>query len=298
MAIRVLMTGGTGFIGSQLVTRWLGRGYELVILTRQPAQTLKRWPQVTAISDLADTSGSFDGLVNLAGAGIADQRWSDARRAVLWQSRIGLTEQLAAWAQAADHHFDWVLSGSAVGYYGGHQGDHSAFTEHSAPGYDYPASLCVEWERAAATLAHNCNRLLTLRTGIVLGDGGMLKRLLMPFRFGLGSTLGDGQQLLSWIQLSDYCNAVDFLIQSTLTGPVNMVAPEPKSNREFSESLAKALSRPMFLNAPAWLLKILLGEMSGLLLEGQKVKPEVLTSAGFSYEYPQLAQALHKSLAS
>ncbi len=294
--MRILITGGTGFIGSHLVERWLAAGYQLVVLTRNPLAAQQRWPEVTFVDAISKLKGRFDGLVNLAGAGITDKRWSEQRKKELRRSRVILTEELVAWAQGTQQNFDWVLSGSAVGYYGSYNRamqSSAVYTEQSPAGQDFAAQLCQDWERASSGFEHCTSHLVLLRTGIVLGaEGGMLAKLWLPFSLGLGSVLGSGQQVLSWIHIADYCQAIDFIIQARLKGPINMVAPFPVTNRAFTKELAHALSRPALFSVPAFGLRVLLGEMSSLLLKGQTVEPAALVAQGFAFDFQKLPAAL------
>ncbi len=296
MSRTILMTGGTGFIGSRLTERWLEQGHSITILSRRPLAAMKRWQRrITAVATLEELGAArFDTLINLAGEGIADARWSEARKQTLRDSRIKLTESLVQWSVRTGQKYDVVLSGSAVGYYGAFSGsDTPACTESSAPGKDFAAKLCVDWEAAAQGFSMISQRLLILRTGLVLdAGGGMLERMRLPFLLGLGGRLGDGQQVLSWVHREDYCRAVDHLLGSDLTGPVNMTAPEPVTNQVFTQALASALHRPAILPAPAFAMKMLLGEMSELLLKGQKVLPDTLQKNGFSYEYAQVGASM------
>lgn len=294
MKKHILITGGTGFIGTALVPHWLALGHRITVLSRDPARGKRLLgPDVTFVREFSDIERKVDWVVNLAGEGIADQRWSEKRKSALRDSRIALTERLARWAVQTDQHPELVISGSAVGYYGSVPGDTPVFTEESAPGAGFAASLCIDWEQAIRPLQERSERLVILRTGIVLGEhGGMLKRLWLPFNAGLGGVIGSGDQVLSWIHRDDYVRALDFITQSTLSGPVNMTAPYPVSNSEFTSTLASVLSRPAIFPMPAFVARLLFGEMSELLLEGQKVSPGVLMANDFSWVYPNLRQAL------
>jgi uncharacterized protein len=302
MSKRILITGGSGFIGSQLVAGWLADGHEVVVLTRQPQRLQQRLPGVQAIATLDEAVGYFQWLVNLAGEGIADQRWSPARKAALRDSRIALTEALVSWAVRTQQSFEVVLSGSAIGYYGSARGvaGQTRLTEDSAAGQDFAATLCCDWEQSARSLEDRTERLVLLRTGVVLGNGGgMLGRLWLPFKMGMGGRIGDGSQYLSWIHISDYCRAVNALLDNTLalSGAINMTSPEAVTNAEFTRQLARALSRPALLPMPELLTRLLFGEMSVLLLEGQRVQPARLRNAGFAWHYPSLQSALAEIVA-
>lgn len=292
---RVLITGGTGFIGQALVDRWLAAGQQVTVLSRRPAWVARRWQgRVTCATRFDELQGRFDVLVNLAGEGIADSRWSNARKHLLRQSRVDLTHELARWASRTGQRFRVVLSGSAIGYYGSFAGvDSYPLREQDAAGQDFAARLCADWEDAAQPLAALSDRLILLRTGVVLGPhGGMLKRLWLPFSLGLGGVIGDGEQLLSWIHCDDYCNALDFLLSSGITGPVNMTSPYPVSNRDFTQTLAHTLNRPALAPLPAFAARLLFGEMSDLLLKGQNVLPLQLQAGDFRFEHPHLPEAL------
>ncbi|HBS41082.1 MAG TPA: TIGR01777 family protein [Oceanospirillales bacterium] len=296
MSRNILITGGTGFIGSRLTDRWLAQGHSVTILSRRPLAAVKRWNRrvqsVSALDELRDAR--FDTLVNLAGEGIADARWSEARKQILRDSRIRLTESLVQWSVRSGQKYDVVLSGSAVGYYGAFPGSASPeLTESSPAGKDFAARLCQDWENVAQGFGMTTQRLVVLRTGLVLdAGGGMLERMRLPFLLGLGGPIADGRQVLSWIHREDYCKAVDFLLESQLSGPVNMTAPNPVSNAGLTRALARALHRPAFLPAPAFALKLLLGEMSELLLKGQKVIPGKLLAADFPFSYADTDSAM------
>lgn len=299
MSKRILITGGTGFIGSKLVDGWLAVGHEVIVLTRRPQWVSDRWQgKVTAVSEFSDidvNNAGVDWVINLAGEGIADARWTSKRKQILRDSRVALTLRLARWAESTDQQFEVVLSGSAVGVYGSVEGARPVFTERSPAGTDFSASLCIDWEQAAEGLKTRTERLVLLRTGIVLGEhGGMLKRMRMPFKLGLGGVIGRGDQMISWIHRDDYCRAIHFLLTSEVTGPVNMTAPYPVSNREFTAQLAEVLHRPAIFPMPGVAAQLVFGELSELLLKGQNVSPAVLTQASFDFKYPNVGQALEE----
>lgn len=299
--MQILVTGGTGFIGSRLCRRLLAAGHGLTVLSRQPE------PQVRALLGqavrvIADVDGlgpgaRFDGIVNLAGAPIIGPHWTRRRKQVLWDSRIGITEKILRHIRSAEQKPAVFISGSAVGYYGD-RGD-ELLDENASVGAGFGADLCSAWEQAAMAAAAEGVRVCLLRTGLVVGKGGgFVQRMLWPFRLGLGGRIGDGRQWMSWIHLADHVAITEMLLGTdTLAGIFNAVAPNPVSNREFTESLARVLGRPALLPVPAGLLRLLMGEMAGLLLGGQKVEPRRLREAGFRFSFPGLDDALREVLA-
>jgi uncharacterized protein (TIGR01777 family) len=233
----------------------------------------------------------------MAGAPIAAGRWTQSRKAELRASRISTTEALVAAMVAADAGPRVLLCGSAIGWYGD-TGDR-VVDEAAASGSGFLAQLVRDWEAAAATATTAGIRVVNLRTGIVLAAaGGMLSRLVLPFRLGLGARLGSGGQYLSWISLHDDVRAIRFLLdEPSIDGPVNLTAPQPVTNAEFTSALAKALGRPAILRVPAGVLSVALGEVASELLTGARVVPRRLLQAGFSFEDPDIAAALARALA-
>lgn len=299
MSKRILITGGSGFIGSRLIDDWLKAGHQVVVFTRRPSHVIERFNgHIRAVDSLAQLNESFDWLVNLAGEGIADKRWSDARKDILRQSRVDLTRDLLQWAKRSQQSFELVLSGSAVGYYGSFTHDAqqgSSLTENNDHGEGFAAHLCRDWETIAQEFSTLSQRCVWLRTGIVLGPGGgMLKRLWLPFSFGLGGVIGSGEQVLSWIDLEDYARAIQHICESGLQGAVNMTAPKAVTNLEFTRVLAAELKRPALFPMPVWVAKMLFGEMSELLLEGQRVQPQQLLKSGFQYKFVSIEQSLKR----
>ena len=293
--MHILITGGTGLIGRRLCRALLAEGHELTVFSRNPASvSAKCGAQVHAWASLAEwhPALSFDAVINLAGEPIIDKRWTAQRKQVLWDSRVTLTEELVRRIAAAERKPSVLLSGSAVGYYG--NGGDLMLDETSAVGEGYAAELCKAWEEAARVAESIGVRVCLLRTAPVLSnDGGMLARMLPPFKLGLGARLGDGKQWMSWVHIEDYAAMVLRLLRDEQThGPYNMAAPNPVTNAEFTATLAAALHRPAFFAAPVPLLKLAMGESASLLLEGQRVLPKKMEAVHYRFTFPTLAEAL------
>lgn len=297
--MRILITGGTGLIGRQLCKALAVAGHQLTVLSRDPDSVPARCgAAVQALAGLEQwqPDRTFDAVINLAGAPIVDARWTPRRKQALWDSRVTLTQQLVQRIAAARHRPGVLLSGSAVGYYG-NRGD-AVLDETSAPGEDFPARLCAAWENSARVAQTLGVRVCLLRTGLVLHrHGGLLGRMLLPFRLGLGARLGDGRQWMSWVHIDDYVAMLLRLLNDPqASGPWNMTAPQPATNCEFTAALAAALHRPAPFSVPAMLLNAVLGERACLLLEGQRVLPARQEAAGYRHTHANLAEALHDLL--
>ncbi len=291
---KILITGGTGFIGSALTKRLLVQHYEVTVLSRHPEATEKLGLDgVDILSSLSELTpeDSFNVVINLAGAPIFDVRWTEVRKQLIRKSRINLTEQLVACMARMTIKPELLISGSAIGYYGD-QGD-CVLTEQSEVKQNFSQQLCTDWEEAAKEAEQLDVRVCIIRTGLVLGDGGLLNRMLLPFRFGLGGRLGNGKQWMSWIHLQDWLSIAEKMISdNSMSGAYNATAPNPVTNAEFTRVLAKTVNRPALFPLPARLLTVLLGEMSSLVLGSQRVLPERLQAQGFSFKYVDLASAL------
>ena len=293
--MKILMTGGTGFIGKKLCHFLLGKNHQLTVLSRHPEKVSSLCGEsVTAIRSLEQltASDSFDAIINLAGEGIADARWSKTRKQKLLDSRINTTKQLISYIESADNKPGVLISGSAVGYYG--NSGSKRLNEESQPHDDFSHQLCAQWESVALEAEKSGVRVCIVRTGLVIGnDGGFLKRMLLPFKLGLGGPIGDGNQWMSWIHSTDFIAIIDKLLKSTtLRGVFNATAPEPVTNSEFSKTLGQVLNRPAFIPIPALVLKILLGEMAELLLGGQRALPTRIEQTGFEFKFKTLSKAL------
>jgi uncharacterized protein (TIGR01777 family) len=298
--MKILMTGGTGFIGSALARSLYDQNYDVTVLSRNPASVAQIGRLgIHALSSLQDLKPrqSFQTVINLAGAPIFDKRWSEAQKNVIRDSRIGLTRELVDVMAQMDVKPKVLISGSAIGFYG-NQGD-TELTEASPNGQDFSAQLCQDWEQAALEAERLGIRVCLVRTGLVIaGGGGLLQRMLPPFRLGLGGRLGDGQQWMSWIHRQDWlAMAQAMMTDASMHGAYNATAPNPVMNSEFTATLAACLRRPTLLPLPAAFLQMLFGEMSELLLGSQKVMPNRLLEQGFKFQYPNLQDALLQAIA-
>ena len=293
-----LVTGGTGFIGTRLVKELTAAGHRVTIFSRHPARHRARFSDAVSLVDSLGSihsSEHFDGIVNLAGAGIADKRWTAERKRVLIDSHAGVTRDVVGLAARLETRPAVMVSGSAVGWYGA-QGDRvlDEQAEPADPGEDFGHELCRRWEDAAQPVREHGLRLCIVRLGPVLEKhGGMLGRLLPPFRMGLGGRLGDGRQIISWVHLQDVVRAIQFLLASSgASGVYNLTAPLPVSNRVFSRELARALRRPAVLPLPGPVIRAVFGEMGdSLLLQGQKVIPVHLNREGFVFNFERIDEA-------
>ncbi|WP_122316357.1 TIGR01777 family oxidoreductase [Pseudomonas cichorii] len=293
--MHILLTGGTGLIGRALCRVWSAQGHQLTVWSRRPAQVPELCGQsVRGIARLEELGEQpVDALINLAGAPIAERPWTRKRRLLLWSSRIGLTEQLLAWLESRQHRPEVMISGSAVGWYGD-AGEHE-LDETSLPAKeDFASQLCNAWEETALRAENLGVRVILVRTGLVVSDqGGFVKHLLLPFKLGLGGPIGNGRQWMPWIHLQDQIAAIDFLLnRNDARGPYNLCAPTPVRNREFAKTLGSVLHRPAFMPLPGLALRAALGELSVLLLGGQRARPARLLEAGFTFRFTDLRAAL------
>ena len=323
--MNILISGGSGFLGSafsdELIKRYRTQDKDLHItwLTRDSSQAHPSYIEMMTYDELAKTDKSFEVILNLAGAGIADSRWSDTRKEQLLDSRIKPTESILAFIARSSIKPKLLLSGSAIGWYGA-QGD-KPLTESSGFETDFAHQLCDEWEQLALKATEYDVPVAIVRTGVVIHtEGGMLGKLLTPFKLGLGGQLGDGQQIMSWVSRDDWVGAAIFIIEKHLAEEINeqkitstttvnnnlntandtpaavynLTAPNSVTNHTFTKNIGAWLHRPTFFTLPEFLLKLMFGEMSTLLIDGQRVLPQALQSAGYEFQQPTLKQALEE----
>ena len=301
--MRIIITGGTGLIGRALSRSLAADGHEVIVLSRDPGQAkglpvgvrTERWDGRTAAGwgPLADGAGA---IVNLAGANISGGRWTEKRKAILRASRLDAGRAVVAAVQAAAHKPQVVVQSSGIGYYGFQRtGD---LAEGAPPGDDFLARLAMEWETSTQPVEPLGVRRVVIRTSGVLSREAPLWRLiLLPHRFFLGGPLGSGRQDMPWIHIADEVGAIRFLIQEEgARGPFDLAAPHAVTNREFERLLGRVLGRPAWLRVPAWPLRLALGEMSALVIQGQRAVPRRLIDLGYTFRFRGLEEALRDLL--
>lgn len=296
--MKILMTGGTGFVGKQLTSRFIQEGNEVTILTRslkesgQPPKGLsylqgdptQKGPWQEAIS-------GHDVIINLAGASIFN-KWSDEYKKLIRDSRVFTTRNIIEGIPSKFEREISLFSTSAVGYYGFH-GDEE-LDEESPPGNDFLARLAIEWEAEALKAKEKGAGVVITRFGIVLGEkGGALGQMIPLFKKFIGGPIGSGQQWFSWVHIKDLAEVFAFLIKHPeIPGPVNVCSPNPVKNKDLAKALGRALHRPSFMPAPGFMIKLVLGEFGSVILEGQRVLPRRLLKKGFTFQYPDIDKAL------
>ncbi|OFZ18896.1 MAG: TIGR01777 family protein [Bdellovibrionales bacterium RBG_16_40_8] len=294
--MKIIVTGGTGFLGSRLIEALLKNNHNVVLITRQsPAQLgpspcrAIRWPLQSKLEE--EVLKDCEVVINLAGESIANGRWSSARKLGIRRSRIQLTNEIVDIMRSSTklHTF---ISASAIGFYGHRKSE--LLTESSHAGYGFLANVCRDWESAALSLKRENLRTILLRTGIVLGrGGGFLEKIEPIYKMWAGGPIGAGDQFMSWIHINDWVRAVIFCLDNkNIVGPVNLVATEPVTNRSFSSLYAKLFRQPLQITTPKFAIKLALGEMAALALDSQNVRPEKLHQHGFKFNFPYLREAL------
>ena len=297
MSKHILITGGSGLVGKHLTNLLLKIGYTVSHLSRKenniPRVKTFLWDVQQGTID-KNCINDIDIIVHLAGAGIADKRWTDERKQEIINSRTQSIRLIYGLLKQHLHQVKKIISASATGYYSD-RGD-ELMTEESAPAGDFLGKCCVEWEQAVDEGEALGLEILKFRTGVVLtGEGGALKQLALPIKFGFGATLGSGKQWIPWIHLQDTVDLYLFGIENTLTGVYNMVAPNAVTNRKLTVVTATQLHKPLFLPAvPAFMLKLFFGEMSAVVLGSTKVSAEKTELAGFQFKYPTIKEAIRQ----
>jgi uncharacterized protein len=306
--MRILISGSTGLVGSALLPRLSREGHTVVKLVRPTPPNPNAADQsdrshFEAVSwspqdgTLGERAEGADAIVHLAGVSIAHGRWNPARKKALRDSRVAATGRLIESLKMLTHPPRIFIAASAIGFYG-NRGDEE-LTESSAPGTDFLAQLCVDWEAESSRASEFGARVVQLRSGVILArDGGALPQIALPFRFGAGGPVGSGRQWMSWIALDDVTGIVSYaLAKAEMIGPYNVVAPQPARNADFARALGRVLHRPAFLPAPAFALRLALGEMAdALLLSSQRVLPQKIAQTTYRFAHPQLEGALRSAL--
>lgn len=295
--MHVVITGGTGFVGSALVDDLVGNGHEVSILTRHP-EGKPETDNVTYVQWL--TNGStpenhlrdVDAIVNLAGEPIQSGRWTSKRKQRILNSRIKATQQVIDLIKELEPKPEVLVNASAVGYYG--MSETETFTEDAdLHANDFLAGVVRRWEEEAIQAETFGVRTVLTRFGVILGKEGALPRMVLPYKMGIGGTVGSGKQWLSWVHIDDVVGMIRFAMDNTeVTGPLNMTAPEPKQMKAFGQTIGESMHRPHWMPVPGFVMKAALGEMSNLLLQGQYVLPQKALNLGYTFHYPQLKPAL------
>lgn len=301
--MKVAITGATGFVGSRLVERLQAKGDQPLILTRHPVAAARAFPNLEIITYNSRESGAWqkaiagcDAVVNLAGEPIAENRWTPKQKQEILESRQLGTQKIVEAIAQANPKPSVLVNASAIGFYG--TSETATFDEMSPSGNDFLAEVCQAWEAEARKVKDADVRLVILRLGVVLGNGGALAKMIPPFKLFAGGPLGTGQQWFSWIHQDDLVNLIiEALTRPDIEGVLNATAPNPVRMSEFCQALGKTLNRPSWLPVPSFALEALLGDGAKVVLEGQQVLPKKTISYGFNYQYPTVEQALSEILA-
>ncbi|AHF11024.1 MULTISPECIES: TIGR01777 family oxidoreductase [Dehalobacter] len=301
--MNVLIIGGTGFLGRNLTKELMSSGYKVSVITRNRQFTadkvesnvdLIEWDNISPLSAIYDFK-EFDVVINFAGESIGNRRWSNLVKQEILNSRINTTRSIVNAINDGTMNPKVLINASAVGYYGPRQDDKIA--ESEGPGQDFLAEVCKKWEDEAYKVQNEFTRVVTIRIGVVLGSQGALTRMVIPFKYYIGGPLGKGNQWLPWIYIQDLIRMFRFIIEhDEVTGPVNGTAPEPVRMKGFSKILGEVLKRPSWFPVPEFVLKIALGQMSEMLLHGQRAIPQKISDIGFEFKFPDLKSALEDAL--
>jgi len=296
--VRILITGGTGFVGTRLTSHLIRDGNEVTVLTRSVRGPEKEAAGISYLQGDPTRQGPWqeavkdhDAVVNLAGASIFS-KWTDEQKQAIRDSRVSTTRNIVEGISSHPGKKTLLFSASAVGYYGFCRDEE--LTETSPPGSDFLARIAVEWEGEAVKAAGKGARVVIARFGIILGEqGGALGRMIALFKKYVGGPIGSGKQWFSWIHIDDLARAFEFVLEHPeISGPVNTCSPHPVRNKDLAKALGKALRKPSFIPAPGFMVKWVLGEFGSVILEGQRVIPERLLARGFSFRYPDIENAL------
>jgi uncharacterized protein len=298
--MKVAITGATGFVGSRLVERLQAEGHQVLVLTRNAERAKQMFPKAEVVAYTPLESGDWqgaiagwDGVVNLAGAPIAETRWTTERKQEIMDSRKVGTQKIVEAIAQANPKPSVLVNSSAIGYYG--TSETATYDENSGSGNDFLAEVCREWEAAAEQVKATGTRLVILRTGIVLGMGGAIAKMLLPFKMFAGGPIGSGKQWFSWIHQEDMVSLiVQALTQNTMSGVYNATAPNPVRMTELSQTLGQAMNRPSWLPVPDFALEAMLGDAAQVVLQGQQVMPKRTIESGFKYAYETVKPALEE----
>lgn len=294
--MRILITGGTGFIGSELRSMLLQKGHFLTIITRSPEQyedeTAKNQQFISWDADLVAAMNEADAVINLVGSSIFGQRWTEEVKQRIYSSRIDNTQKLVDAIKHADQPPGVMVSASAVGYYGDRGDD--VLTEEEPPGNEFLSKVCVDWEAAAKEVTEAGVRLAIPRIGIVLETGGgAMQQMLPPFKLFAGGPIGSGHQYFPWIHMHDLCRGLIYPLENEpFEGAYNLNAPNPVTMNEFAGKLGEVLNRPTFFRVPEFALKLVLGEAAEPILDSLRAQPRHLQQAGFEFRFPYVKEAL------
>ena len=290
--MKVLVIGGSGFIGSALGRELSGAGHQVVVSTRKKTTSRKKltWNPPELIAP--DVISKFDAVINLAGENVFSERWTSERKEKIRSSRVDTTKALVQSMRASTNPPKVLINASAIGYYGPH-GDEDV-NEGAPPGSDFLAGVCEEWEAAALKANEPGVRVVITRFGLVLGEGGgALSKMLGPFKAFIGGYIGSGKQWMSWIHIDDITGFIRYALENeSVSGQFNVTAPKPVTNREFSSALGKVIGRPSFFPVPALALKLALGEFGDVLLTGQRAIPGKAVKAGYTFKHTDVNEAL------
>jgi hypothetical protein len=294
---KVLIAGASGLVGSALVPLLKAAGAEVTRLVRSAAKSGEiEWHPDRESIDAAALEG-FDAIINLAGDGIANGRWTEEKKRRILDSRVNGTRLLSETIAQLSRKPKTFINASAIGFYGS-RGD-ELVDEESGPGEGFLASVCRQWESATAVAEQAGIRVVKLRLGVILAkDGGIMGSMLRPFKLGLGGKVGSGKQVISWVAMDDVVAAINFILQDeSVRGPINAVAPHPVTNQEFTKTLGRVLSRPTFMTMPAFAARLAFGEMADeMMLSSTRVAGKVLNDAGFKFQFPELEGAVRELL--